>query len=342
MKAAVFAGPGEIRVVDAKLPEPRPGWVRLAIGAVGVCGTDLHLFHGKLGKVEGLQPGHEIAGTIDLVGEGVALVPGTRVAVEPQTGCGQCHHCTRGYANRCAQQRIFGVSARGGMAQYLTVPAASLHEVPSALSMSVAALAEPMAVATRGVRLANIGVGDVVAILGAGTIGLLSIPVARMAGAAEVLITARHPHQGKLARALGATRVFESSAAMLAELGPNADVVLETVGGSADTLGDSVALARAGARIVMLGVFEGDVRMPGLPFASKELTLIGSMCYARDARIGDFALATKLVVQHASAVAPLVTHRFALADIARAYATASDKTQGSVKVQVEPNGATTA
>jgi threonine dehydrogenase-like Zn-dependent dehydrogenase len=336
MKAAVFAGPGQIRVVDAKLPEPRPGWVRLAIGAVGVCGTDLHLYHGKLGKVEGLQPGHEIAGTVDAVGDGVSIATGTRVAVEPQTGCGVCHHCTRGYVNRCTQQRIFGVSSRGGMAQYLTVPIGSLHEVPATLSMNVAALAEPMAVATRGGRLANIDVGDRVVILGAGTIGLLSIPIARSAGAGEVLITARHPHQAAMARALGATQVFDSSAALLAALGPHADVVLETVGGNADTIADAVAVARGGATVVMLGVFEGDVKMPGLTFASKELTLVGSMCYARDARIGDFALGTQLIVRHAAEVAPLVTHRFPLDDVARAYATASDKKQGSVKVQVEP------
>jgi threonine dehydrogenase-like Zn-dependent dehydrogenase len=157
-----------------------------------------------------------------------------------------------------------------------------------------------------------------------------------MAGAGEVLITARHPHQAAMARALGATQVFDSSATLLASLGPNADVVLETVGGNADTLTDAVSIARGGATVVMLGVFEGDVKMPGLPFASKELTLVGSMCYARAARIGDFALGTQLVVKHAAEIAPLVTHRFPLDEVARAYATASDKKQGSVKVQVEP------
>ena len=337
MKAAVFAGPGDLRVVETKLPDPRPGWVRLAIGAVGVCGTDLHLYHGRLGKVDGLQPGHEIAGTIDVVGDGVAgFAPGTRVAVEPQTGCGQCDHCARGYVNRCTQQRIFGVSSRGGMAEFLTVPATTLHALPTTLSMNVAALAEPMAVSTRGARLAKIGVGDRVAILGAGTIGLLAIPIALDAGATDVLITARHPHQAALARALGATQVFDSSDALLKAVGPNVDIVLETVGGRADTLADAVALARGGGTVVMLGVFEGDVKMPGLAFAQKELTLIGSMCYARDARVGDFALGAALVVRHAAAIEPLVTHRFALDDVARAYATAADKRLGSIKVQVEP------
>jgi len=335
MKSAVLAGPETIRVVEGNIPEPRPGWVRLAVQAVGICGTDLHLFEGRLGKVDGLQPGHEVAGVIDAVSDS-DLTAGTLVALEPITACGRCFHCATGFPNRCETHRLFGVTARGGMAEFLTVPAACLHVLPDGVSPNVAALAEPMAVCVRGARLGRIGVGDRVAILGAGTIGLLSIVVARASGASEVHVAARHPHQAALARSLGSTEVFESAAALKDGAGPDIDVVVETVGGRADTLAEAVQVVRTGGTIAMLGVFEGDVRMPGLPFASKELTLVGSMCYARDGRVGDFDLATRLVLEHQGILAPLVTHRFKLDEVARAYATAADKRQGSVKVQIEP------
>jgi L-iditol 2-dehydrogenase len=336
MKAAVIRGPDAIEIAERAVPEPQPGWVRLASCAVGICGTDLHLFHGALSNVAGLQPGHEIAGTIDALGDGVTFATGTRVAVEPIHACGTCFHCRTGSHNRCEQQRLFGVTARGGMAEYLTVPASCLHVMPGDLDFHTAALAEPMAVAVRGVRLGGVSPGDRVVVLGAGTIGLVSILAARAAGAEEIVATARYPQQRELATSLGATRVFADSAALLAAGGGDADVVIETVGGRADTIADSVGIARRGGTIVMLGIFEGSPALPGLAFCTRELRLVGSNCYGRERALGDFALATRLVARHSAALAPLVTHRFRLDEIARAYATAADKKSGAVKVQIAP------
>jgi L-iditol 2-dehydrogenase len=334
MKAAVIRGRGVIEVIDRPLPEPQPGWVRLATRAVGICGTDLHLFNGRLADATGLQPGHEVAGTVDAAGEGVDLATGTAVAVEPLHACGVCFHCRTGSPNRCERRRLFGVSARGGMAEFLTVPASCLHAVPADLDAHVAALAEPMAVAVRGVRLGGVAAGDRVAVLGAGTIGLVSILAARVAGASEVIATARYPQQRELAKVLGAAHTYPDSSALLAAAGGQVDVIIETVGGHADTLADAVAIARSGATIVMLGVFDGAPAIPGLPFSQKELTLVGSNCYGRERALGDFALATRLVGEHRTRLAALVTHRYALDEIAAAYATASDKKSGAVKVQI--------
>jgi L-iditol 2-dehydrogenase len=337
MKAAVFSGPGALNVVDRKMPEPEPGWVRIGVTAVGICGSDLHIYGGIIGDPKGLQPGHEVAGVVDALGDGVTLASGTLVALEPITSCGHCFQCTTGHRNRCGEHRLFGVTARGGMSEYLSVPADCLHVLSAELNRNVAALAEPMAVCVRGTRRAGIELGDRVAVLGAGTIGLLSLLTAREAGASDVYVTARHPHQRALAQALGATGVFADIDAMTAAIGPQSmDVVVETVGGKSDALTEAVSVVARGGTIAMLGVFEGSPRIPGLPFADRELTLVGSYCYARDARVGDFAHATALLSKHRDVLPDLVTHRFKLDEVARAYAAAGDKTTGSIKVQIEP------
>lgn len=223
------------------------------------------------------------------------------------------------------------------MADYFDVPAACLHVLPDALDDNVAALCEPMAVCVRGVRLGGVGIGDRVAVLGAGTIGLLSILVARNAGASEVFVTARYPRQAELARALGATRVYEDRDALLDELGDQlVDVVIETVGGHADTVAEAVSIARPGATIAVLGVFAGSASFPGLDFIGRELTMVGSSCYARDRRVGDFALATDLTIAHENQLPELVSHRFALDQVVDAFAAAADKSGGAIKVQVMP------
>ena len=109
MKAAVYSGPGSLNIVDRKVPDPATGWVRIGVTAVGICGSDLHIFGGMLGDITGLQPGHEVAGVIDAVGEGVTLMTGMNVALEPITACGNCHQCATGHRNRCAKHRLFGV-----------------------------------------------------------------------------------------------------------------------------------------------------------------------------------------------------------------------------------------
>ncbi len=336
MKAAVIAGPGRVEIVERELPQPKPGWVRLATGTVGICGSDLNLLHGDLMDPTGMQPGHEVAGYIDAVGEGVQLVTGDTVALEPIHACGACFHCSTGRPNLCEKGRLFGVSARGGMAEFLTVPAACLHALPKDLDMQSAALAEPMAVAVRGVRLGRVGLGSRVIVLGAGSIGLLSIVAARAAGAEEIVATARYPHQAELARALGATTVYKDIGALAQAGAVGADVVIETVGGKADTLTEAVTAVRRGGVIVMVGVFEGSPRIPGLAFFNGELTLVASNCYAHDAPVGDFAMATRLVARLRTQLAPLVTHRFSLDEVMRAYDTAADKTSGAIKVHIRP------
>lgn len=335
MRATIYGKGGAVQIASQDMPELRPGYVRLGVTAGGICGSDLHIKGGALGDPEGMQPGHEIAGIVDAVGDDVEIPTGSHVAVEPLVGCGGCRHCGVGRQNLCLESEFIGVARPGGLSEYILVPDYLLHPLPAELPRASAALSEPMAVCVRGSRIAQIVLGDRVAIVGAGTIGLLSILTARAAGASEVLITARHPHQQELARTLGADRVYESAAALLDEVGDQyADVVIETVGGETDTLAESIEIARSGGRISVLGLFQGSPQIPGMPFFFKELTLAVSNCYSREATISDFRLGCMLATEHADLIAPLVTHTFGLDQVAEAFATAEDKSTKSIKVQI--------
>jgi len=337
MRAVIWNAKGTLDVAERPVPEPRPGWVRVRVSAVGICGSDLHFYRGSFPSPAGLLPGHEVGGLVDLAGDGTEIKVGTPVAVEPLVWCGRCPQCLTGNYNRCPQRMLLGVTGRGGLAEYMTAPAASLHALPPDVPPEAGNLVEPVAVCVRGTRLARVGLGARVLILGAGSIGLLSIVTARTAGAAEVHVTARHASQRDKARALGADAVHGSAEDAGRELGERAvDVVIETVGGRASTLADAIHLVRPGGIVSMLGVFEGDTPLPALEFSLKEVSLVGSNCYARFGAGSDFSAAVSLLRARLGDVRSLVTHHFALERVNEAFATAADKSTGSIKVTLAP------
>ena len=202
-------------------------------------------------------------------------------------------------------------------------------------------LAEPAAVAVHGVRLGGVGEGNRVLVLGAGTIGLLSIMAAREAGAGEISITARHGHQAEAARRMGATRVFPANpegdrdrADFFRDSLP--DVVLETAGGAGETLNDAIQSVRPGGTVVLLGIFPSQPSCDALSLVVKEVRLVGSLTYGRRDGRADFELALEMMASTAPVVRDLVTHRFELEGIQEAFETASDKKRGAIKVAVTP------
>ncbi len=329
----------EVREIDA--PAPAPGEAVVRVRACGICGSDLHWFGGASPPPQ-VCPGHECVGEIAAVGAAVsALREGDRVAVEPLRPCGVCERCGRGAYHLCSRLEILGISRNGGLADFVAVPAERLYALPADLPMRSAALSEPLAVCVHAVRLAPVALGDRVLVLGAGTIGLLSIVAARAAGAAEVWATARHPHQAAAALALGASRVFAGEREAAHELPALAqerpvDVVIETVGGAADTLRAAVRCARPGGVVVVLGVFLVDPAFDALSLMMKEVRVVGSIVYNRSAGKADFAVAIELLAARQAALAPLVTHAFSLDAALAAFTTAADKSSGAIKVVVEP------
>jgi threonine dehydrogenase-like Zn-dependent dehydrogenase len=287
--------------------------------------------------------GHEIAGEVAEVGESVAgIAVGDRVAVEPLVTCRVCAYCLSGERQLCPQKQLLGAGQyQGGFAEYLEVPAYLLHKLPDDLSFEVGALVEPLAVCVHAYRLAEIQPAERVAVLGAGTIGLTAVLTALELGASEVYITARYPHQADLARSLGAAQVFTADEDGTAQLQTSAfgrpfDIVVETVGGEANTFAQALSLARPGGRVAILGLFTRPVKVHPLPLALSEVKVFGSLTYGSPGHLSDFALAAGIAARRAEQLARLITHRVPLQEIQQGFETALDKSSGAVKVTVAP------
>jgi 2-desacetyl-2-hydroxyethyl bacteriochlorophyllide A dehydrogenase len=338
MRAAFCRGPGTLVLDEVARPEPGPEDVVVAVRSCGICGTDLHWYHDTM-MIPAVCPGHEIAGEVAEVGSAVhGLRAGDRVALEGIASCGACRSCMAGNYHLCPSIGIVGITIPGGFAERIRIPARHCFPIPPDVDFPTAALSEPLAVAVHGVRIAALSVGQRVIVLGAGTIGLAAVIAARAGGAGEILVTARRPQQRAAALALGADRVFddadESGLRDAAQASP-VDLVLETVGGAADTLETAVGVCRPGGTICVLGVYTKPVMFPSIFMIAKELRLQGSMVYNRAGARADFEIVEDLLARRGKQIGEaLVTHRFPLAEIAAAFRTADDKGTGSIKVSV--------
>jgi L-iditol 2-dehydrogenase len=339
-RKAVCVSPHKIKLRRVEVGEPAPGWVNVRVRNCGICGSDLHFYRGDFPPPRDIAMGHEISGEVAEVGAGVANVsPGDRVVVEPLVVCGSCAYCKSGSRHLCPDRQLIGTALDGGFAEYIAVPGYALHQLPAAVPFHVGALAEPLAVCVHGLRLVQLEGLESILILGAGTIGLLSVVVARELGAANVAITARHPHQVQLARDLGASDVFSSEAVQ--EVSDYArrhpvDVVVETVGGGADTLATALSVVRPGGRISVLGVFTKPVKLHPLPMILNEVSMVGSLTYGSAQHTSDFASSLAILERRWNDVERLVTSRRPLVDTEAAFEEALDKSGGGVKVTIEP------
>lgn len=331
MRRAVWS-PDGLDVVTDEPPELPAGWARLRVEACGICGSDLHFWHGHLRRPLGTSPGHELVGTVV---DGPAGLADVRYAVSPNVTCGACRWCSSGRPNLCSRGGAgIGLGRHGGLAELVDAPAGNLAAVPDGVDPVTASLTEPLAVTVRGVGLARVAPDERVLVLGAGAIGLCAALVARDR-AAEVAITARHPHQRAAAERLGVTVLAEADAvAWGKEHRP--DVVVESVGGTADTLTDAVRIVGRGGRIVVLGTFSAPQPVDLQRVMMKEVALLGSFCYGDGAREPEFATAARLTGRWADELAGLTTHQVPLEDVDRAFALAGDKASGAIKVTVVP------
>jgi L-iditol 2-dehydrogenase len=338
MLSALCTAPRKIELREVAAPQPAAGEVVVKVVSCGICGSDLHFYTGNF-PAPTVCPGHEISGEVAAVGAGVTAVKaGDRVAVEPLAVCRECSFCRCGDYQLCRQVCVLGNMRDGGFAEYVLAPAYALFHLPAVVDLEVGALAEPLAVGVHAVRLAAVGLGDRVLVQGAGTIGLLAVAAARAAGAAEVWITARHPHQAVAARALGATHVFSgadmSTALSTASDDAAIDVVIETIGGNADTINEAMQVVRRGGTIVVLGIFTSFPQINPIALVIREIRIVGSMTYGRTAARADFDIALQLLADDPQRFRKLITHRVPLSDIGRGFETAADKQTGAIKVAV--------
>ena len=335
MLAAFSGGKEKIVLREAPVPSPGPGDVLLRVRACGVCGSDLHFYRGELPAIATITPGHEFAGEVAELGEGVqGFATGQRVLAEPLRTCRECSDCRAGKYEICSKRVLLGTFAPGALAEYVTVPAYTLYPLPDALDYELAALVEPLAVTVHGLHLVDLSSGERVVVLGSGSIGILATLAARALGAAEVIATYRYEHQAQAALAAGATRaVEEGEAAGLAIEKP--DVVVEAVGGHADTLNQAVSLVRPGGRVSVLGLFTKPVQVNALAMMLNEVRAVGAITYCRPHQDSDFDTALGIIRADPERARGLISHRFPLPQVDEAFRTANDKSTASVKVQVQ-------
>jgi 2-desacetyl-2-hydroxyethyl bacteriochlorophyllide A dehydrogenase len=268
MRAVTFAAPGQVAL--AELAEPRleaPTDALVQIRLAAICGSDLHLYHGRVPTIPGSSLGHEFVGTVVAVGEAVsALKLGERVVGSFHVACGTCRACRRGEYHLCATRAVYGYgpllgNLPGAQAELLRVPHAdvNLRALPEALSDARAIFAgDILTTAFGGLVQGGLAPGERVAILGAGPVGLMAVMAAWVLGAAQVFALDRVPERLERAQELGAIPIdvgYENPKRRLAQLTDDegADLVIEAVGGEA-TVGLALELARAGGRVVALGV----------------------------------------------------------------------------------------
>lgn len=338
MKQAVLTKPGELEIREAERPTPGAGQVLVRVRNVGVCGSDLHFFRGEFPIAPGFVLGHECAGEIAELGEGVSgFAVGDRVALELFDVCLRCAQCRAGDYHLCPSRKANGINVNGGLSEYLVVQSYGLYRLPDEVDFELGALCEPLTVAVHGLRLVDLRFGDRVAVLGSGTIGLMAIAAAKAMGATYIGATARHPQQKEMALALGADAVFGDDAGSIGQLAKatgGADVVVETVGGHANTLADALTVVGPGGRISVLGAFTQPVQIHPIMLFLKEPRIVGSNCYGRMGRLADYEIAIEIMRRNAESLRRCITHRLPLAEVAQAYAAAGDKSSGAIKVQV--------
>jgi L-iditol 2-dehydrogenase len=337
MKQAELFAPEDVRLIETPRPNPGTDELLVAVTLVGICGSDLHAYHGRHPFIElPVVPGHEFAGTVVDAGSQVSdFSPGQRVTVEPSLVCGVCYNCTHGRYNICEQLKVIGCQSPGAMAEFLTVPASKALHLPDEVNWDQAVMVEPLAVAVHAARIAQFGQGAKVLVLGAGTIGLMVLQAVKAMGAGRVVVSDLLQDRLDLALDLGADAVvnpatIDLGSALDRALGPErADVIFECVGIAA-TARDAVRVARKGTRIVLAGVFEEEVSLNLGLVQDHELELLGTLMYAGD----DFSIALEMLAQGKVRAEPLITHRFPLDQAARAFATA-DGRAGALKVLVQ-------
>ena len=332
-------GEGNVALQEIPVPQPGPGQVLLAVRAAGICGTDLHIYHDECLTQPPVLLGHELAGEIAAIGEGVTkTAPGDRVTTETYFDlCGQCRFCRGGQPNLCPERRSIGSGVNGGFAPFVVVPERNVHRLPEGLSFREAALTEPLACVVHGaLELPKVTAGDVAVVAGPGAIGLLTLQVARAAGAAVIVLgTGTDRRRLALARVLGALRVIDVSEEDPAPIvqgatgGWSADVVFECSGAGPAALG-LLSHVRRGGQYAQIGLFGKPVAWDLDAVCMKELRVTGSNATVPSA----WRTALRLLSDGRVRNAPLISDLFPLTGWQEAFATFERR--DGVKLLLEP------
>ena len=341
MNAALDDGTGKYVLHQLGMPEMYEGAAMIRVRQSGICGSDLHMTDART-EAQTIASGHEVAGEIvELPSGETTLQVGDRVALETigaGRACLRCHYCRYGQYRHCMD---LAPDTGGGFAEYMTRRPAGLFKLPDNLDWDDGALVEPMAVSVHALRYVGMKPGDIIGVTGAATIGLSAIAAARAFGAKKVIASAKYPHQAAAARNMGADVVTGSEgdefedACREASGGIGADIVLESVGGhQTAALHQAVRATRAQGKTVNLGGIKAPMEIDLLDPLLREVSIISVTCYDVIDGVHDYEVAIDLLASGNVPYRHIVTHKNSLDDIQAGFATAYDKSSGSIKVHI--------
>jgi L-iditol 2-dehydrogenase len=339
MLQACLTGPKTIEFKDVPSPKPGPGQAVIAVKRIGVCGSDIHVYHGKHKYATfPLVQGHEGSGVVAEVGEGVdTLAPGDMVTLRPQLYCGKCLLCRQGRYNLCEDYKVIGVlgSTTGMASDFFVADASKLHKLPQGMSFDEGAMVEPAAVGLHSVKMGGDVAGAKVLVIGAGPIGNMVAQAAKALGADKVLLTDINPTRLELARACGIdycvdTSKVELEQALLEHFGPDRADVIYDCAGIPKMMETLVRIARRGSNIVLVGNFYDMVPVELGLVQRRELKLVGVMNYTA----ADYDETIRLMGEGKMQTQKLVSDYFALKDYVQAYQYIDDHSSTVMKVML--------
>jgi len=330
MQAAYYIGNKEFSVSAGTVIQPASDEVRLNVGFVGICGTDMHIYHGVMDqRVAPPQIiGHELSGTVAEIGSDVSNINiGDRVVVRPLDYCGDCPACDAGHSHICHQLKFMGIDSPGAFQQSWTVKSRTLHKLPAAVSLEHGALIEPLAVACHDVARSRLKAGEHAVVIGGGPIGQLIAQVAKSVGA-NVMISEVNDSRLTFAKNNDIKTVNPVTEDLNAEVqawsnGKGADVVFE-VSGVQQAIDAMTQIAAVRARICMVAIHSEKPQVDLFQFFWKELELLGARVYEAD----DFEKAIELIATKAIDVAPYISSVSSLSEINDAFASMDGNPQG--------------
>ncbi len=330
-----MTAPGAIHFDDVPKPQPGPGEVLARVRRIGVCGSDIHVFHGKHPYTSyPVVQGHEFSA--ELAEPCGAMPAGTLVTIPPQITCGTCYSCRSGQYHICESLKVMGFQAPGVAQEYVALAANEVIGLPASFTPEMGALVEPVAVAVHAVRRAGDVAGAKVAVLGAGPIGNLVAQVARWRGAAAVVVTDVSDYRLEIARQCGLAQAIDARAADVEQCvrrelgGEGADVTFECVGAEA-TANQAIRLARKGALIVVVGVYGDNPRVDLGLVQDRELRIHGTLMYQRH----DYADAVRAMEEGGVAAGPLVSATYPFRQYLDAYLRIDKNKDRVMKVMID-------
>lgn len=331
----VMTNPKEITFVETEIPTPAEGEVLVQIKRIGICGSDIHVYHGLHPYTSyPVTQGHEVSGCIVKLGAGVSgFEIGEKVTIEPQVFCGKCYPCRHGKYNLCEELKVMGFQTTGTASEYFTVDASKVTKLPESMSYDEGAMIEPLAVTIHAAKRFAELEGASVAILGCGPIGILLAQSVKALGASKVMVTDVSDYRLKLARECGAdytvnTREKDFGEALVEAFGMDKVDVIYDCAGNDITMGQAILHARKGSKIVLVAVYAGMANVDLAMLNDHELDLDTTMMYRHE----DYVDAIRLVEEGKIHLKPLITKHFAFKEYQEAYQYIDDNRETTMKV----------